>query len=114
MFQVQHHLPAVNRVAQDFVQRLERIRYSLNNEVNDLTTEIGRWSLENAGSRVFDKRIGSFEVGSEAEEFARKMIDANRTVFKYSGILKLSLPVYKVATPSQSNGLDLQRQSRVF
>ena len=91
-------MPAVNRVAQEFTDRLAKIRYPLNDEVSDLTTEIGRWSLENAGSRVFDKRLGTFEIGSEAEEFARQMVEANRTIFKYSGILKLSFPFYKVSS----------------
>lgn len=95
--EVQHHLPAVNKVAQDFIDRLHKIRYSQNNEVNDLTTEIGSWSIENAGARVLDKRLGCFEIGSEAEEFARKMVDSNRVVFKYSGILKLSFPFYKAS-----------------
>lgn len=93
----------MNKVAQDFVDRLTKIRYAQNNEVNDLTTEIGRWSLENAGARVFDKRLGCFEVGSEAEEFSRMMIESNRTVFKYSGVLKLSFPFYKVKLASKTS-----------
>lgn len=112
-FQVQHHLPAVNRVAQDFVNRLTKIRYAQNNEVNDLTTEIGRWSIENAGARVFDKRIGCFDFGSEAEEFSRKMIDSNRIVFKFSGLLKLSFPFYKVRQVLFKQSLNSSQSSKV-
>lgn len=98
--EVQHHIPAVNRVAQDFTDRLSTVRYNQTNEVSDLATEIGCWSLENAGSRVFDKRLGCFEIGSENEEFAKKMVEANRVIFKYSGILKLAFPFYRyISTP---------------
>ena len=63
--EVRQHLPKVNEIADDFVSRLDRIRYGINGEVNDLRLEVGRWSLENAGMLVFDKRLGCLEGGEE-------------------------------------------------
>ena len=61
-----------------------------------MRTEIGRWNLETVGMLVFDKRLGCMDIGSNGEEFARKMVEANGIVFRLAGSLKLSLPMYRV------------------
>ena len=94
--EVQRHLPKVNKVAKDFVERIKRLRY-INDEFSDLKSEIGRWSLENAGMLVFDTRLGCLK---DDDEFGQKMLAANQTIFELSSQLKLSLPFYKVfSTP---------------
>jgi len=93
--EVQYHLPTVDRVAGGLVDRLARVRYN-NMEVSQLRREIGRWSIENAAAIVFNKTLGCLEEGSEGEEFANQMLDANEAIFVLSGDLKLSLPLYKV------------------
>lgn len=57
----------------------------------DLRREVGRWSLENAASLVFDKRLGW------QEGWGKMMVDCNAAIFRLSGDLKLSLPFYKWA-----------------
>ena len=98
--EVAYHLPRVNGIAQEFSRRLENVKCGSTNEVNDLKTEVGRWNLETAGMLVFDKRLGCFELGSDGEEFSRKMVEANSIVFELAGLLKLSFPLYRyIATP---------------
>lgn len=47
----------------------------------------------------FDKRLGYLD-GGEQEAVIEKVIEANRTIFYLSGLLKFSLPIYKyVLTP---------------
>ena len=74
-------MPSVNKISRDFVKRLENVRY-VNNEINDLRLEVGKWSLENAGMLVFDKRLGCLTSGTSEEELGRQMVEANATIFK--------------------------------
>lgn len=72
----------MNAIAGDFVSRLERVRY-INREVNDLRMEVGKWSMENAGMLVFDRRLGCLEdEATETERMARRMVEANAKIFK--------------------------------
>lgn len=63
-----------------------------NSEVNDLQSEVGKWSLENAGHLVFDKRLGCLH--EETQEFGMKMVEANKQTFKYSGRLKKRMDTF--------------------
>jgi hypothetical protein len=47
----------VDAIAHDLVKKIEHGQRS-HGIVTDLRLEIGRWSLENAGNMVFDKRLG--------------------------------------------------------
>ncbi len=94
--EVQQHLPGVNRIAQDFAQRLKAIQYGNTGEVTDLATEVGIWNFEASAMLVVDKRLGGLEIDSEAEYQSRKIVAANRILFEKSGLLKLSFPLYKV------------------
>lgn len=69
----------MNRIARDFADRLERVRH-VNREVNDLKTEVGKWSLENAGMLVFDRRLGY--LGDDAEVNGWRMVEANGNIFR--------------------------------
>ena len=91
-------MPGVNKVCQDFVKRLDQIRFGNTNEITDLQTEIGLWNFEASAMLVLDKRLGGLEPQSEAESLSRKVVYDNRILFKYSGLLKLSFPFYKVQT----------------
>ena len=79
---MQQHLPSVNAIARDFASRLEVAKYPVNDEVNDLRLEVGKWSLENAASLVFDRRLGCLGSGGEAKELGRLMVEANAKIFK--------------------------------
>ena len=93
--EVQFHLPKVNKVAKDFVARIKQVR-DINDECNDLSSEIGRWSVENAGMLVFDTRLGCFR---EDDEFGLKLMEANKVISEFA-LLKLTLPWYKLfSTP---------------
>lgn len=48
---------------------------------------------------VFEKRLGSLSGGA-AEDWAERLIDANSDMFRLTGILKFSLPIYRyIPTP---------------
>jgi len=96
--ELHRYIPGTDQVARDFVTRIDKVKYSLTEEVTDLRTEVGLWNMEASGLLVFDKRIGCLEIGSDGETLARKMVEANATVFKLSGLLKLSMPIYKYVT----------------
>ena len=61
--EVAFHLPSVDAIAKDLVKKIEHERRS-DGMVSELRLEIGRWSLENAGSMVFDKRLGCLGTNS--------------------------------------------------
>lgn len=75
-------MPSVNAIAKDFATRIEAVKYGVNNEVNDLRMEVGKWSLENAGSLVFDRRLGCLDLEGEGEKFSTLMVEANAKIFK--------------------------------
>jgi len=79
----------VDTIAREMVERISTAR-NINNEVGDLRREVGRWSLENAASLVFDRRMGW------KEDWGNMMVDSNANIFRLSGDLKLSLPLYKL------------------
>jgi hypothetical protein len=54
------------------------------------------WNFESSAMIVLDKRIGSLEIDSKAERLLREVVLNNMILFKYSGLLKLSFPFYKV------------------
>ena len=89
------HLPATNKVAQDFAQRLKLVQLKQNYEVTDLHTEVGMWNFETAAMLVLDKRLGGLDIDSKAERLSRTIVAQNQILFKYSGLLKLSFPFYK-------------------
>jgi hypothetical protein len=59
--EVAFHLPSVDTIAGDLVKKIQHERLS-DGILRDLRLEIGRWSLENAGSMVFDKRLGCLGI----------------------------------------------------
>ena len=79
---MQQHLPSVNAIARGFASRIEAAKYPVNDEVNDLRLEVGKWSLENAASLVFDRRLGCLESEGEGKELGRVMVEANAKIFK--------------------------------
>ena len=79
---MQQHLPSVNAIARDFASRIEAAKYPVNDEVNDLRLEVGKWSLENAASLVFDRRLGCLESEGKGKELGRVMVEANAKIFK--------------------------------
>merc|ERR1719259_900663 len=92
--EVSFHLPAVDRTALDLINRIEKMR-NRRDEMPDLRSEIGKWSIENAANLVFDRKLGCLVQNSKEENWAAKMVEANAEIFQLSGDLKLSLPFYK-------------------
>ena len=45
---------------------------------------------------ALDIRLGGLELQSAAERLSREIVHNNKILFKYSGLLKLSFPFYKV------------------
>ena len=109
--QLFEHLPGVNKVAQDFCKRLSLVLYDT--EVTDLATEIGLWNFETSALLVLDKRLGGLEMDSTAERLSRQIVMDNLILFKYSGLLKLSFPFYKVILHMIYNILILQMEQKI-
>jgi len=91
--EVSVHLPSVDQVAQQLVKRLQEVSH-LNSEVSMLKHEIGRWSIENAARMVFHREMGCLST-DEGIEWGNNLVEANAEIFRLSGDLKLSLPIYK-------------------
>ena len=73
-------------MAQEFCQVLKKKR-NAQNEISDLRVEVGKWSLENAGSLIFDKRLGCF---GENEKLGLEMARANEEIFKVNSQNEIS------------------------
>lgn len=59
-----------------------------------------------AGMVCFERRLGSLD---ENEDWAGRMVDANKTIFVLAGILKHSLPLFKfITTPKWKRFLDAE------
>ena len=94
--EVAHYLPSVDSIAVELVERLGTLsQRDDSKEIGDLRLEVGRWSLENAAHLVFDRRMGCLEDG---DTWGKSMVEANAIIFKLSGDLKLSVPLYKLLT----------------
>jgi len=92
--EVSHYLPSVDSIAVELVDRLANLsKRNKRKEIEDLRLEVGRWSLENAAHLVFDMRMGCLQDG---DLWGKDMVDANANIFKLSGDLKLSVPIYKL------------------
>ena len=46
--------------------------------------------------------LGGLEIQSNAEMLSRQVVYDNKILFKYSGLLKLSFPFYKVRNKKQT------------
>nr|QGQ60786.1 CYP44 [Eurytemora pacifica] len=97
--EVAFHLPSVDRTAKLLADRINEGK-NKNGELEELRLEIGKWSIENAANLVFDRQLDCLTTGSAMESWAKNMVEANAEIFKLSGDLKLSLPIYKyLSTP---------------
>ncbi|CAB3374890.1 Hypothetical predicted protein [Cloeon dipterum] len=96
---VEQYLPLVNHAALSLVHRIEQEVGREGGEPRNLRDLVGKWSLESAGAVCFERELGCLDEG-EGEKQAQLMVDANKLIFKISGELKFSLPLYKlVSTP---------------
>ncbi|XP_023330089.1 probable cytochrome P450 CYP44 isoform X2 [Eurytemora carolleeae] len=97
--EVAFHLPSVDKTAKMLIDKIQQEK-NANDEIEELRIEIGKWSIENAANLVFDRQLDCLTTASERESWARDMVEANAEIFKLSGDLKLSLPLYKyLSTP---------------
>ncbi|KAF8354278.1 cyp-44A1, partial [Pristionchus pacificus] len=93
---VYEYLPSVNEVAHQLVDHIAA-RRNENGEA-DFAKIAGRWSLESAGLIVFEKRLGAL---SNKIDWADKMVDLNKQIFRLSAKMKFGIPVYEyVMTPN--------------
>ncbi|XP_059470786.1 probable cytochrome P450 CYP44 [Neocloeon triangulifer] len=96
---VEQYLPLVNEAALALVSRVKKCVGPDGAEVDHLRDLIGKWSLESAGAVCFERKLGCLDEG-RGEDRAQQMVDANKRIFKLSGELKFSLPIYKyISTP---------------
>ncbi|XP_035714356.1 probable cytochrome P450 CYP44 isoform X2 [Folsomia candida] len=105
--EVSYYLPFVDKVAIDFMGRIEQECSKKDDRiVENLRELVGKWILESAGMICFEKRLGGF---AENESLVEKMIAANKQIFIIAGELKLSLPLYKYfPTPRMKRFFDAE------
>ncbi|XP_071442560.1 probable cytochrome P450 CYP44 [Hetaerina americana] len=101
--EVHYYLPHINEVATDFIKRI-REKTNGDGELGGLREEASKWSLESAGYVCFESRLGGFD-GGKAEEEVTRMVQANKTIFMMSTLLKFSLPFFKVFPTPKWNTL---------
>ncbi|GMT35365.1 hypothetical protein PFISCL1PPCAC_26662, partial [Pristionchus fissidentatus] len=90
---VHEYLPSVNEVANQLVDHISS-RCDANGEV-DFMTIAGRWSLESAGLIVFEKRLAAL---SDNVQWADRMVNLNKKIFRLSAKMKFGVPVYEYFT----------------
>ncbi|XP_064613084.1 probable cytochrome P450 CYP44 [Liolophura sinensis] len=91
--EVVRYFPKVNSVAEEFLQKLLKIRDGCG-QVPHLRNEIARWSIESAWITAFDTHFGCIANKDHTE--AQAIIDANALIFRLSVDMKFSVPWYKI------------------
>ena len=78
--EVAHYLPSVDRTARLLIGEISRLSdQSQGRQVPGLRELVGRWSMENAGMLVFDKRLGCLDT---EDSWGREMVKANEEIFR--------------------------------
>lgn len=93
-------LSHVNRVAEDFMRRMERVRDPVTGSIANYDNEIAKWNLESCGQSCFEKRLGCLEIDG-ADSWQQKIIDVNTSIFQLTLKMRFSLPLHQLLpTPS--------------
>ncbi|KJH46837.1 unspecific monooxygenase [Dictyocaulus viviparus] len=85
------YLPYTEEVANALVDHI-RDEGEKNDGHVDVRRVAGRWALESAAFTVFEKRIGAL---TDRIEWADKLIELNREIFRLSAELKFAIPLYR-------------------
>lgn len=88
---VTEYLPLVDKVADDFIERLKSVRVG-SNLIPNLRNEIAKWNVKSAAATVFQMNLDCLNISPNSE--VQKMIDANTEMFQLSADLKFRLPFH--------------------
>lgn len=86
------YLPFVEKVADDFIQRLKKIRVE-SKLIPNLRNEISKWNVKSAAATVFEMDLDCLNAGPTSE--VQQMIDANAEMFRLTAYLKFRIPIHK-------------------
>ncbi|XP_067128618.1 cytochrome P450 CYP12A2, partial [Centruroides vittatus] len=76
-----NYLNPMNRVADDMINRMKRLRNGLM-EIPEFLNELYKWSLESLASMALDKRLGCLEDDLKEDSEAMRMIRATHKAFQ--------------------------------
>ncbi|XP_065208533.1 probable cytochrome P450 CYP44 [Planococcus citri] len=104
---VQGFLKETETVTDDLIEIMKKESADNEGRIVDLRQLLGRWSIEVAGEICFNKRLGYLCGPNEA--LGRKMVQANKTVFRTGALLKFALPFYNyVRTPKWTRQVECE------
>lgn len=86
------YLPEVEKVADDFIERLKSIRVE-SKLIPKLRNEIAKWNVKSAAATVFDMDLDCLNISPNDE--VQKIIDANTEMFERTAQLKFMIPIHK-------------------
>ncbi|XP_023218124.1 probable cytochrome P450 301a1, mitochondrial [Centruroides sculpturatus] len=78
---IHNYLNPMNRVADDMINRMKRLRNDLM-EIPEFLNELYKWSLESLASMALDKRLGCLEDDLKEDSEAMRMIRAAHGTFQ--------------------------------
>lgn len=99
--EIQQHIPAMDKVANDFITRLDLLRQTEKGEIHNLEHEIFKWSMESIGTVLFEERIGCLDP--KPPKLALDFIANLVGYFKLMQPLMYNAPIYKVFPTKQWN-----------
>ncbi|XP_049812226.1 probable cytochrome P450 301a1, mitochondrial [Schistocerca nitens] len=95
------YVPSIDKVAQDFTDRMLAIRDENMKMPSDFLNELNKWALESISLVALDTRLGCLEGNLPPDSEPQRMIEAAHTVFDC--MLKLDLqpsPWRYISTPN--------------
>ncbi|CAH1160274.1 unnamed protein product [Phaedon cochleariae] len=90
---------AIAATAQEFIDRIEKLKDENEEMPDDFLNEIHKWSLESIAKVALDVRLGCLDENSNPD--SQRLIDAVNTFFINVPVLELKIPFWKLyATPT--------------
>ncbi|XP_074037564.1 cytochrome P450 301B1 [Leptinotarsa decemlineata] len=88
------YVSSISSTAQEFVDRIDKLRNSDEEVPDDFLNEIHKWSLESIAKVALDVRLGCLDDNSHPD--TQKLIDAVNTFFINVPVLELKIPFWKI------------------
>lgn len=95
------YVPAVDAVARDFLQRVDRMRDANDEMPATFANEMSLWALESIGVIALDRRLGV--IANERNEDANLLIQSVKEFFRLSYHLEITPPIWKYVATREFN-----------
>ena len=108
---VQNHIPAQNKICDDFLDYLWHIRDDSNDVVIDLTDATHRLALESICMMCLDSRLHCFSSDNSDTVDGQLLIDATKRLFESYNELYYGIPFWKLFSTKSYRKLDESESS---